>query len=154
MEKETTVPKFVSIVTIALGAFDLLRGFMHTILLEYAATNIAGLNLTAGQGADLLQLMGAFGISNYLTGIMLIILGWKLRPFALMMLGLLPIIYAIGAVSIRHYTAPYEATGAAWGGAPIMRVYLIIAAGTFVVGSLFTWVRSRQARTGIQRLPA
>ena len=46
MQKEKNIPKFVSIVAIALGSLDLIRGFMHTILLEYATTNIAGLDLS------------------------------------------------------------------------------------------------------------
>ena len=36
------VPKFVWIVLIILGCVDLIRGFMHTVVLEYAALNIAG----------------------------------------------------------------------------------------------------------------
>ena len=46
MENKTLIPKFVSTVAIALGCLDLVRGFMHTIMLEYAAANIAGLEST------------------------------------------------------------------------------------------------------------
>ena len=46
MNENTHIPRFVSVVAIALGCLDLVRGFMHTILLEYAATNIAGLDLS------------------------------------------------------------------------------------------------------------
>ena len=58
-----------------MGCLDLLRGFMHTVLLDFAAANIAGLDLSTSLAGDLLQMMGAFGISNYLTGIILILLG-------------------------------------------------------------------------------
>jgi hypothetical protein len=38
-------------------------------------------------------MIGAFGISNYVTGVMLILLGWKARPLALAMPGVLPVAY-------------------------------------------------------------
>jgi hypothetical protein len=104
--KETTyIPRFVSIVAIALGCLDLVRGFMHTILLEYAALNIAGFDLSISLAGDLLQIMGAFGISNYVTGAALILVGWKARPLALVMLGIFPVAYAIGAMGIKANSA-------------------------------------------------
>ena len=60
--------------------------------------------------------MGTFGISNYLTGIMLILLGWKARPLALAMLGVIPVAYAVGIVGIRINSAPYAPSQAAWAG--------------------------------------
>ena len=60
------IPKFVSIVLIVLGGVDLARGFIHTVLLEYAAINIAGLDLTNAAN-DQLRLLGTFGISNWIT---------------------------------------------------------------------------------------
>ncbi|GAG60641.1 unnamed protein product [marine sediment metagenome] len=42
MQNENHIPRFVSVVAIALGCIDLMRGFMHTVLLDFAATNIAG----------------------------------------------------------------------------------------------------------------
>ena len=68
MKKDATIPKLVSVVAIVLGCLDLIRGFLHTILLEHAATNIAGLDLSTPLAGDLLQMMGTFGISNYITG--------------------------------------------------------------------------------------
>ncbi|MFC1996017.1 hypothetical protein ACFLXI_00230 [Chloroflexota bacterium] len=101
MKETTNIPKFVSVVAIALGCLDLLRGFMHTILLEYAAKNIAGFDLSTSLAGDKLQMMGAFGISNYITGVMLILLGWKARQLALAMLGVIPTAYLIGTVGIK-----------------------------------------------------
>jgi hypothetical protein len=43
--------------------------------------------LSTSLAGDLLQQMGAFGISNYLIGIMLILIGWKAPPLTLTMLG-------------------------------------------------------------------
>ena len=54
MQKESHIPKFVSIAAIALGCLDIMRGFMHTVLLDFAATNIAGFDLTTSLAGDLL----------------------------------------------------------------------------------------------------
>jgi hypothetical protein len=147
VKENTYIPKFVSIVAITLGCLDLCRGFVHTILLEYAALNIAGLDLSTSLAGDLLQLMGAFGISNYLTGVMLILIGWKARPLALAMLGVIPVAYTIGAVGMRINSAAYAPSQAAWGGAAPMLVYLAICGITFIAGIVMTQIRRKQART-------
>ena len=134
MKENTNIPKFVSIIAIALGCLDLVRGFMHTILLDYTATNIAKLDLSTALATDLLQLMGSFGISNYITGVMLILLGWKARSLALTMLGVIPVAYIIGVVGIKINSAPYAFSQAAWGGVPMMMVYLSVCGITFIAG--------------------
>ena len=142
MVKETSnIPKFVSIVAIILGCLDLIRGFLHTILLEFAATNIAGLDLSTALAGDLLQLMGSFGISNYLTGIMLILIGWKARPLALAILGVIPVAYAIGIVGIKISSAGYAPSQADWGGIPMMIVYLTISVIAFMTGIIVVRMR-------------
>jgi len=143
MEEYTHFPKFVSVVAITLGCFDLIRGFIHTILLNYAATNIAGLDLSTSLAVDLLWLMGSFGISNYLTGVMLILLGWKARPLALTMLGVIPVAYVIGVVGIKFNSALYTVSQANWGGAQPMMVYLAICVITFIAG---VWITQRQKK--------
>ena len=125
----------LGIVAIALGCLDLVRGFMHTILLEYAAGNIAGLDLSSSVAIDLLQLMGVFGISNYITGVMLILLGWKARPLALTMLGVIPAAYMVGMLGIHFNSSGYAATQGTWGGAPMMMGYMVICIVTFIAGT-------------------
>ena len=147
MKEDNRIPKFVSIVAIVLGSVDLLRGFVHTILLEFAATQIAALDLSTSLAGDLLQLMGTFGISNYLTGVMLILIGWKARPLALAMLGIIPAAYALGAVSITRNAAAYAPSQAAWGGSGPMLVYLAISALTFVAGLWIALSRRKRARS-------
>lgn len=147
MQEKSQIPPFVSVVAIVLGCLDLIRGFIHTILLDYAATNIAGLSLSTSQAGDLLQLMGTFGISNYLTGIMLILLGWKARPLALAMLGIIPAAYLIGMVGIRVNSAGYAPSQAAWGGTGPMMVYLTISGFTFIAGVIVTLIRRQKARS-------
>jgi hypothetical protein len=143
MQSEYDVPKFVSIAAIVLGCLDLVRGFMHTIFLDYAATNIAGFDLSTSLAGDLLQMMGAFGISNFLTGVMLILLGWKARPLALIMLGFIPVAYAIGMAGIKVNSAPYEPMQAVWGGTALMLVYLGVCLVTFVAGVAVTLYRKK-----------
>ena len=118
---------------------------MHTLLLEYAATNIAGLDLSTSLAGDLLQLLGTFGISNYVTGVMLILIGWKARPLALTMLGVLPVAYVLGLVGIRVHSVGYAPSQAAWGGAPMMIGYLALCIITFVAGSLRARSKRKQA---------
>lgn len=144
MKENTTIPRFVSVVTIVLGCLDLIRGFMHTILLEYAALNIAGFDLSTSLAGDLLQQMGAFGISNYLTGVMLILIGWKSRPLALAMLGIIPVAYIIGFFGIRINSADYAPSQAAWGGATTMLVYLVISGVGFIAGVGITLYRKKR----------
>lgn len=144
MQNDYFIPKFVSVVAIALGCLDLIRGFMHTILLNYAATNIAGFDLSTSLAGDLLQQMGAFGISNYLTGVMLILIGWKARPLALVMLGVIPVAYAIGFTGIKINSAAYAPSQAAWGGATPMLVYLAICGIAFIAGVWITLNRKKK----------
>jgi hypothetical protein len=144
MQSKHDIPKFVSIVAIGLGCLDLMRGFMHTILLDFAATNIAGFDLSTSLAGDLLQMMDAFGISNYLTGAMLILLGWKARPLALIMLGFIPAAYAIGIAGIKVNSAAYAPSQAAWGGTTFMLVYMAICIVTFVAGVSTTLYRKKK----------
>jgi hypothetical protein len=134
MKTEKSIPVFVSVVTIILGSYDLLRGFMHTIVLNYSAKNIAVLDLSTSTASDQLRLLGAFGISNLETGVVLILIGFYARPIALAMLGVIPLVYFIGHWGITANIASYAPTTANWGGAPWLVVYLCICATTFIAG--------------------
>ena len=134
MNDKTIYPKIVSVIAIALGCLDLIRGFMHTILIKYAATNIAGLDLSTSQAGDLLVLMGSFGISNYISGLALILMGWKSRELAWIMLGLIPAAYLIGGLAIRFYSSGFASSQSAWGGKPMMMAYMAICIFTFLYG--------------------
>ena len=130
------LPRFVSVVAVLLGVYDLLRGFMHTILLKYSALHIAGLDLSTATASDQLRLLGAFGIGNYETGIMLILLGLFARPLAFVMLGVTPTLYFIGYSAIRHHLEGLPPSNAQWGGMEPMMVYLGISFTTFILGVL------------------
>jgi hypothetical protein len=127
-------PKFVWIVLVVLGCLDLVRGFMHTVLLEVAAIHIAGLDLSSGGAADLLRLLGTFGISNWITGALYVLIGLKARRLALPALAVIPLAYALGVVTIRITSIGYGASEANWGGIPFMIVYLGVCVVTLGAG--------------------
>jgi len=128
------IPKFISIMAVFLGGIDLLRGFMHTVVLPYSATHIACLDLTGPAAPDLLRLLGLFGISNYITGATLILTGLYARPIALVLLGLIPAFYGLGLLTIHAAMNPYPPSTAQWGGRPFMMINLSLYVLTFLAG--------------------
>ena len=128
------IPKFISIIAVFLGCIDLLRGFMHTVVLPYSATHIACLDLSGPTAPDLLRLLGLFGISNYITGATLILTGLYARPIALVLLGLIPAFYGLGLLTIHAAMNPYPPSTAQWGGRPFMIVNLSLYVLTFLAG--------------------
>jgi uncharacterized membrane protein YphA (DoxX/SURF4 family) len=117
-----------------LGCIDLLRGFMHTVVLPYSATHIACLDLSGPTAPDLLRLLGLFGISNYITGATLILTGLYARPIALVLLGLIPAFYGLGLLTIHAAMNPYPPSTAQWGGRPFMIINLSLYVLTFLAG--------------------
>lgn len=94
--KERAV-KINSIVLFCLGLVDLLRGFMHTYNINWAAVNIAKMEAHP----DAMMLMGTFGISNFLTGFIYIYIAWKAKKHAPVLLFLIPAAYFIGVVGMK-----------------------------------------------------
>ena len=127
-------PKFISIMAVFLGVIDLLRGFMHTVVLPYSATHIASLDLSGPTAPDLLRLLGLFGISNYITGATIILTGLYARPIALVLLGLIPAFYGLGLLTIHAAMNPYPPSTAQWGGRPFMMINLSLYVLTFLAG--------------------
>lgn len=145
MTKEKNfIPRFVSIVVIVLGCVDLFRGFMHTVNLGYASQHIAGLDLSGATAFDQLQLMAVFGMSNFVSGAALILIGRNSRKISLAMLGLIPASYLIGMASLKYYGAAYAPSQANWGGMTFMMVYLSICVLSFVTG--YVMMRKAGAR--------
>lgn len=133
-KEEKQVPKFVWIVLIFLGCIDLLRGFMHTVLLEYAAINIAGLDLSTSTATEQLRLLGTFGISNWVTGVLFILIGLKAKQISIHVMGLIPLAYGLSMIAIRLNLLNYPSTQAEWGGMNMLVPYLILATITFLTG--------------------
>jgi len=117
-----------------LGSIDLVRGFMHTVVLPYSATHIACLDLSGPTAPDLLRLLGLFGISNFITGTTLILTGLYARPIALVLLGLIPAFYGLGLLTIHAAMNPYPPSTAQWGGRPFMMINLSLYVLTFLAG--------------------
>jgi hypothetical protein len=136
------IPKFVWIVLIVLGCIDLMRGFMHTVLLEYAALNIAGLDLTVA-ASDQLRLLGTFGISNWITGITYILIGLKAKNISLHILGLIPVVYGLSMIAMKINMAGYADTQADWGGIALMIPYMGVCIVSFIIGIIVMFKKSK-----------
>lgn len=94
-------PRFISVVAFALGGIDLLRGVAHTLISSYAASKVAGLDLSGPTGHDQLVLMTAFGAANFLSGTALIYLSVKDHVGALLFLTVIPVAYLTAFVGLR-----------------------------------------------------
>lgn len=120
-------PKFAWIILTCLGCLDLIRGFIHTFLLEYAAEFMMGLDLAVARD-DQLLLLGTFGSSNYITGCMLILIGLKARNIAPYVFLIIPVSYILGGQLISRVAT----STARLGGVPMMTIYILVCIGTFV----------------------
>ena len=89
-----------SLVLFVLGLVDLLRGFMHTFLLRWSADAFAQLDLITN-AADQLFLLGIYGISNYLTGVIYLLVSRKARNLSPYVLGIIPLVYFFGIIVLR-----------------------------------------------------
>ena len=138
--KNIKCPKFAWILMIGLGCLDLIRGFMHTFMLEFAALNIFGIDLTGGVDNQMF-LLGTFGISNYITGIMFILIGLKARHLVPIMLPVIPIVYLGGTALISQTASPT----AQLGGGSFMLMYFAACIAAFIV-ILVINIKNRMAR--------
>ncbi|NVM19554.1 MAG: hypothetical protein HWN80_17765 [Candidatus Lokiarchaeota archaeon] len=133
-------PKFAWILMVGLGCLDLIRGFIHTFMLEFAALNIFVIDLSGGVDNQMF-LLGTFGISNYLTGIMFILIGLKARHLVPIMLPVIPIIYFGGTAVISRNTNPT----AQLGGVPFMLIYFALCITAFIA-ILVIKIKNRMAK--------
>ena len=116
---------------IGLGCVDLIRGFIHTFMLEFAALNVFEIDLSGGVDNQMF-LLGIFGITNFLTGIMFILIGLKARHLVPIMLPVIPIIYFSGTILISRTANPT----AQLGGGPYMLIYFAFC----IAASIAIWV--------------
>lgn len=97
---KTTQP-IAAIVLFALGCMDLFRGLAHTFMIHWANDTFAHLDLSAN-GDDQLMLLSAFGISNWLTGMLFILIAVKARALASATLTIILIAYAVGWLGMQY----------------------------------------------------
>jgi hypothetical protein len=120
-----------STVLLVLGVIDLMRGLLHTFFVDRVATRLARLNLASAR-QDQLTLLGAFGISNLLTGALFLLVGWMAPQLAEWVLLAIPCSYLLGFLGVRSAGVRRES---AFVGRYFMMIYLAVCVGTFVV----TW---------------
>jgi hypothetical protein len=125
--EEIECPSFAWIVMIVLGCLDLYRGFSHTVLLEHAAYNVFVID-TSGGIENQIFLLGLFGITNYLTGIIYILIGLSARHLVPILLPIIPSVYLFGSKLISLVTTPT----AALGGQLFMNLYMVVCYLTFI----------------------
>ena len=99
MKNADDIYRIPSVVLFLIGAYDLLRGFMHTFLLKWSAANFAKFDL-ATVPEDQIFLLGVFGISNFLTGAVFLLISQKARHLSPHALILIPVIYLLGWAGI------------------------------------------------------
>jgi hypothetical protein len=102
------------------GVMDIIRGYAHTFNVRFSAEKRAGIEPLA----DSLYLMGAFGISNILTGLLYFLVIWKARNLTPFVLIIIPISYLIGGLGIAYQNVQPEAP---FVGQHMMAVYLVSA---------------------------
>ncbi len=83
-----------------LALYDLIRGIMHTFLLSYSASHIAQFDLQIVP-MDQVFMLGVFGMSNFLTGFIYLLIVWKVREISPYVLIIIPCSYLVGLIGIR-----------------------------------------------------
>ena len=112
-----------------LGIVDLIRGFMHTFLLRWTGVNIAGFDpVTTPQ--DQFFVLGAFGISNVLTGFLYLLISRKARELSPYVLAIIPAAYLLGGIGIGVAGVHSQA---AFPGKYFMMVYFAVCLVTVAV---------------------
>ena len=116
-------------VLFGLGIYDLIRGVMHTLLLRWSGIHVAGFD-PSSTPVDQFFMLGAFGISNLLTGCLFLLISRRAPELSAWILGIIPATYLVGLLGIRssgvHGTLTY-------GGQYLMYVYFAICIGTLAI---------------------
>ena len=137
--KPRDIYKIPAAVLFVIGLYDIIRGIMHTFVLTWSAENIAKFDL-ATVPEDQIFMLGAFGISNLLTGAIFLLIALRARELSPYVLILIPVIYLIGLMGIWsvgiHGQSEYN-------GRYLMFVYFGICVATFV----FFVVQKRNSKT-------
>lgn len=134
-------PRLVSVVAVALGCYDVIRALAHTAFLGYAASDLAGLDLTGPTGRDQLVLLAAFGASNFVTAAALLFVGLTSRVGSVILLAVMPAAYIVAGISLEAWGAGLVGQGV-FPGTENMRVYLATCLLTVAAALIWT-LRSR-----------
>lgn len=118
-----------AIVLFILGLVDLMRGILHTFCSSWAVKTFAKLDLSAAR-QDQLMLLGAFGISNFLTGVIFIMISLEAPALSRYVLLIVPCAYITGAIGMRIAGVRRQS---AFLGRYFMLAYLAVCLATFVL---------------------
>ncbi len=138
-EKMKDIFWFPATVLFFIGMLDVLRGFMHTFLLTWSATNVAQLDIANGS-SDQVFLLGVFGISNFLTGFIYFLISRKARQLSPYVLIMIPLTYLLGLIGIWSGNVHGQA---AFEGKYFMLAYFSVCIITFIV---FQFQKKTQAK--------
>ncbi|MHA1518698.1 MAG: hypothetical protein ACTSRK_00815 [Promethearchaeota archaeon] len=131
-----TVPKFAWIALMILGFLDLIRGILHTLLINKAIATFAHYDLSDPVAGDIMYQMNAFGVSNLITGFILILIALKIRDMVDITLISIPIAYVIGTIAIRTNGSEVQSDLL---GKYMMIVYIGICMITFFAYKVKNW---------------
>ena len=123
-----SIYKVPSRVLFGLGIYDLIRGLMHTFLLKWSGINIAGFNPDSTP-IDQFFMLGTFGISNFLTGFIYLLISRRSPELSPYVLGLIPTAYLLGLIGI--WSSGIRGTSA-YGGQYLLYVYFGICITTLI----------------------
>ncbi len=144
----TRLPRFVSVVAIVLGSFDIIRGLVHSVFVGSVGVPTAGLDIAGPTGLDQVTLMVAFGYSNLVTGVALIYLGLTNRAGALVLLAAIPVALLVAGASISYWGADLSGQ-ASFPGTRNMQIYLVTCVFTVLGALLIRWRRGADSKTGL-----
>ena len=116
-------------VLFVLGIVDLIRGVMHTFLLRCAGVHVAGFDPVTTP-SDQFFLLGAFGISNLLTGFLYLLISRKARELSPYVLAIIPATYLLGMIGIGVAGVHGQS---AFSGRYLMFVYFAVCVVTVAV---------------------
>jgi hypothetical protein len=116
-------------VLFGLGIYDLIRGVMHTVLLRWSGIHVAGFDPSTTP-VDQFFMLGAFGISNLLTGCLFLLISRRAPELSAWVLGIIPATYLAGLLGIRSSGVYGTLT---YGGQYLMYVYFAICIGTLLI---------------------
>jgi hypothetical protein len=101
---------------------------MHTFLLKWSGINIAGFN-PESTPIDQFFMLGTFGISNFLTGFIYILISRRSPELSPYVLGLIPTSYLLGLIGI--WSSGVRGTST-YGGQYLLYIYFGICIATLI----------------------
>lgn len=129
MTADRDVFRVPATVLFILGIVDLIRGVMHTFLLRWAGVHVAGFDPVTTP-SDQFFMLGAFGISNFLTGFLFLLISRKARELSPYVLAIIPATYLLGMIGIGVAGVQAQAV---FGGRYLMFVYFAVCVVTVAV---------------------